>query len=148
MLEYANTWGFPFLEKIKESSATNKIIFSNFSKKEYYTAFIKEYMEEKIKHHSSTKMWKLFHEQFTLNKELFIKFMVLNINKNFNQEFNEVGERVKDILVIIENDLFKSVENSQYGKYSTWISNKYTSFIKSIFPYFQNVGVRVKVRNI
>lgn len=144
MLEYSKQNGFPFYEKIANLNETNKVIFSNIDKIDYYNLLIWEYLTMKIIEHSNTKMGKLVKNKFEKNKELFLEFVHLNIKKEFDLNFNKVWEKIRNILSEIEEELFKSIENSQYKDFSWWLFKKYESYIKSIFPYINNVWVKIR----
>jgi len=90
MVEYSKENGFPFYEKIIESGEFNKAIFSRMSRGEYYSNFMKDYILKKIDDSRNTKMGKLLKEKYEKNNVLFTKFVVLNIKKEFNEEFNTV----------------------------------------------------------
>lgn len=144
MLEYSKEKWFPFYDKIIESSVINNTIFSSLSREEYYDNLLAEYVNKKIESSSNTKMWKLLKELYKYNKTICDKFIRLNLTREFWAEFQAIWQEVKDKLQDIENELFKSIEQSQYKSFSNWLYKKYESLIKSLFPYLNNVGVIVR----
>lgn len=144
MIEYSKENWFPFYEKILEFSPVNKAIFSAFSREEYYKNLVKQYVLRKIDSLENTKMWKLFKTKYLKNSKLFYSFVLLNLDKNFSDEFHKIWEQVKKELNLIEEELFKSIEQSQYKDFSNWLYKKYEKMIKSYFPYINNVGVIVR----
>jgi len=148
MIEYSKQSWFPFYEKIRNSDDMNKLIFWRLEREEYYKFLLKDYFEKQIEIHSWSKMWKLFKSHYEKNKKLFLEFCILNINKNFNEKFNEVWNEIKSYLNMIEFELFKSIDNSQYKSFAWWLDNKYKALIKTMFPYYDNIWVKVKNINL
>lgn len=144
MIEYSKENWFPFYEKLLEHSPVNKAIFSAFTKEDYYTNLLKQYVLKKLDSLENTKMGKLFRTKYVKNSKLFYSFVELNIDKNFNEDFHKIWEQVKKELNNIEEELFKSIEQSQYKDFSNWLYKKYEKMIKSYFPYINNVGVTVR----
>ncbi len=90
---------------------------------------------------------RLFLEMLEAHKELFSKFK--DVHDRFSQdqegakkEFNEVGAQVLEIIRKYENILCKSTENSQYGKFSSKLSEKFWAGIRTIFPKIDFVGIK------
>jgi len=144
MLEYSKEKWFPFYEKLLDFSEMNKIIFSSLSREDYYNNLLTNYIEKKLEISSNTKMWKLIKEMYKYNKPQFLAFVKLNLTKDFSYEFQTTWEIIKNLLQDIENELFKSIEQSQYKAFSGWLYKKYDNLIKSLFPYINNVGVIVR----
>ena len=143
LLDYSHENWFPFYEKVKDFNETNKLIFWSISKEEYYKNLLEYYIIEKVDNSKGTKMWKSFKQQFDQNKDLYLNFAKLNIEKTFDEKFNTIGEKIKLSLQGVENELFKSLETSKYKDFSSGIYKKYEKFIKSFFPYINNVWVSV-----
>ncbi len=90
---------------------------------------------------------KLFLEMLEGHKDLFARFK--DIHDRFAQdqdkhkkEFNEVGTQVLDVIRKYENILCGKTENSQYGKFSNKLSEKFWTGIHAIFPKIDFVGIK------
>ena len=90
---------------------------------------------------------KLFQEMLEGHKDLFARFK--DIHDRFAQdqdkhkkEFNEVGTQVLDVIRKYENILCGKTENSQYGKFSNKLSEKFWTGIRAIFPKIDFVGIK------
>lgn len=80
------------------------------------------------------------------HKGLFAKFRNVHDKyirnpQRYQMEFNDVGTKVLVVIRNYENKLCRSTENSQYGKFSTKLSDKFWSGVRTIFPKIDFVGV-------
>ncbi len=62
--------------------------------------------------------------------------------KTHQEEFNRVGEKITDIIRDYESRLCKHSENTQYGKFSSKLSDKYWEEIRKLFPMIDYIGVK------
>lgn len=81
------------------------------------------------------------------NKDLFMRFK--DIHDRFaldpdhtKTEFNVLGEEVLTIIRKYESRLVGSTERSQYSKFSTNLSEKFWSGVRSLFPKIDFVGIK------
>lgn len=92
------------------------------------------------------KYQKYFEQMLALNKEAFDKFKVVHDNysvapQQFQQEFNEVGRDIQDIIREWEDKLCAHSEGSGYGKFSTSLSDKFWEEIRKAFPKIDAIGL-------
>src|SRR4030042_272000 len=99
----------------------------------------------------ASKYKKLFEQAWEGHKELFQKFFILNGDYADSQkrlqledEFQEVGKTVKDILIQCENELCRHMEKSEHRKYSTTLADKFWDEVRKYFKYIDQVGVVTK----
>ena len=84
------------------------------------------------------------------NKDAFDKFRVIHdkyclfTDKNFLQEqYNEEGEKIMDIITEWEQRLCSHSEKAGYSNYSGNLSEKFHEEIKRIFPMIDYIGLIV-----
>ena len=92
---------------------------------------------------------KIFTDRWAQNKELFEKFFMLNSlynepakRKKIEDDFQEIGEKVKKHLKEGENELCGSMEKGNNNKYSTHLSEKYWTEVRKYFKFIDKVGVK------
>ena len=93
-----------------------------------------------------TKYQQFFQDMLNQNEELFDKFRKVHdlyaINPKAHQkQFDEIGRDVQDIIRRYENRLCAQTEGSGNGKYSTNLSEKFQSEVKSVFPKINSIGL-------
>lgn len=114
--------------------------------KEYLTFILKwievEYFDKF--NNSTPKMKKLFKELFLKEKENFNKFFILNNQNIVNDEFQTIWTWLKTKIEEIENELLKTVENSQYSYWSSSINDKFYNFINMFFPKYNFIWVKIR----
>lgn len=95
------------------------------------------------------KYKRLLNEAFEQNREMFQVFMVLNADYADREkragvvdEFNEIGERVKEVLLDCEEELCCFAEAD--GHSTSKLSEKFWNEVRKYFPYIDSVGVVVK----
>ena len=81
------------------------------------------------------------------HKDLFARFKdthdrFAQDQDKYKKEFNEVGTQVLDVIRKYENILCGKTENSQYGKFSNKLSEKFWAGIRSLFPKIDFVGIK------
>lgn len=89
---------------------------------------------------------KIFEDMLSSRKHLFARFKQLNDDYAQNpdrvkEEFNRVGEEVLGLIRHYENILCGATEHSQYSKFSSSLSEKFWSQIRTVFPKIDFVGV-------
>ena len=57
------------------------------------------------------------------------------------QQFNEIGRRVQDVIHDYERRLCGKTEGGQYSKFSTKLSEKFWEIIRKDFPKIDYIGV-------
>ena len=95
---------------------------------------------------SSPLMKQLFKELFEKDKNQFVQFMILNLNKDnlFNKEFQNIWKIINEEIIKIEDQLLKKVEWWKYSDFSSSIDTKFKNYIKRFFPLINNVWVTIK----
>lgn len=95
-----------------------------------------------------TKHQQYFQDMVESHKELFDKFGKIHSKynaqpKQFQDEFNEKGQEVLQIIRRYENMLCSQSEGGKYGKFSANLSDKFWAVIRGAYPKIDFVGVRV-----
>lgn len=90
---------------------------------------------------------KIFQEMLTTNKELFSKFkdvhdLFAEDQDKHKKEFNEVGSQVLVVVRKYENILCGKTENSQYGKFSNKLSEKFWHGVRMLYPKIDFIGIK------
>ena len=93
-----------------------------------------------------TKFKQTYDEMLRFNQELFEKFQKIHDEyvldpKDKQNEFNEIGREVQDVIMRYENILCGHSEGSGYGKYSSNLADKFHLEIKKHFPKIDFIGV-------
>lgn len=94
-----------------------------------------------------TKSQQVFQDMMEYNKELFENFKLIHDKyaadeKTYQQEFNEQGEIVLNVIRKYENILCSHSESGRYGKFSSKLADKYWEFIRKQFPKIDCVGLQ------
>lgn len=94
-----------------------------------------------------TKYQEYYSQMLTQNQEIFDTFRTIHTNYIINpdawqEKLNTVGAEVMDIIKNYENRLCSHSEGSQYGKYSTSLSEKFWTLIRREFPKIDFVGIK------
>lgn len=95
-----------------------------------------------------TKYKEYYDKMISENKELFDEFTQIHfeysIDQNKNQqEFNEIGEKVLNVIHDWENKLCRHSESAGYANYTGNLAEKFQSEIKSHFPLIDHIGIVV-----
>lgn len=82
------------------------------------------------------------------NEELFRRFKILHDKyeldgNKYQDEYNEFGERVLEIVRDYENRLCRDTERGKYNKFSANLAEKFQDEVRNRFPLIDNVGVKV-----
>lgn len=95
-----------------------------------------------------TKYQEYFQKMLEENKELFEKFapvhdgFVADATK-WQGEFNKMGSEVIDVIRDYESRLCNQSEASQYGKFSSKLSDKFWDLVRKKLLQFDYVGVKI-----
>lgn len=100
---------------------------------------------------AQVKFKKIFENLWKENEDIFQKFFLLNNDygqtekrKKIENEFQEIGSQVKEILQRGEDELCRQMEKSQHRFYSSNLADKYWDEVRKYFKYIDLVGVNVK----
>lgn len=94
-----------------------------------------------------TKNEEYFQNMLKFNKEAFENFekvhaaYVLDPKAN-QEEFNEVGRDIQDIIREWEDKLCNHSESGKYAKFSTQLSDKFWELVRAKFPKIDYIGVK------
>ncbi|OGY11302.1 MAG: hypothetical protein A3E16_00410 [Candidatus Blackburnbacteria bacterium RIFCSPHIGHO2_12_FULL_44_25] len=95
-----------------------------------------------------TKYKKMVNEMLEKNKELFDQFRQTHdkysLKPQENQEeFNQLGFKVRDVIRKYENILCGKSESSGYSQYSSNLAEKFQDEIRHVFPKIDSIGVKI-----
>ena len=76
---------------------------------------------------------------FKLFKEIHDKYM--EDPKQWQEKFNEEGQKVMHIIKRWENNLCNKSESGKYGKFSSNLADKFWEEIRKVFPKIDYVGM-------
>lgn len=93
-----------------------------------------------------TKYQKYFQQMLEEHKDLFAKFKTVHDNyiqdeTQWKAEFNKVGKEAIEIIRRYEQQLCNKTNSGQYSKFSTNLSDKFWTEVRSYFPRIDFVGV-------
>lgn len=74
--------------------------------------------------------FKMIHDQYTLDPE------------KMQDEFNETGEKILNIIRRYEKLLCSHSEGGKYGKFSSNLSDKFWIQIRTLFPKIDFIGIQ------
>jgi len=94
------------------------------------------------------KFKQYFNEMFEGNRDLFLRFKLLNDDfakdrKKYQNEFNEVGLQVMEIIRDYEGRLCGHMEKGSKAVFSGKLNDKFWAEIRAYFPYVDWVGVKI-----
>ena len=94
-----------------------------------------------------TKYQQTFQEMVEYNPNLFSAFtkaheLYTKDPQKYQKQFNELGQEVLDIIRKYENILCSTSEGGKYGKFSSNLSEKFWTIIRSQFPKIDFVGLQ------
>lgn len=94
-----------------------------------------------------TKSQQYFQDMLESHKDLFDAFKVINDRytqdpKKYQQQLNELGEDVLNIIRRYENMLCSEAEGGKYGKFSNKTAEKFWEFIRGYIPKVDFVGLK------
>lgn len=82
------------------------------------------------------------------NKELFSKFKIIHDNykenpEKWQNEFNNEGKKVVDVIRRYEKMLCEHSEGGMYGKYSSNLADKFWGAVRTYLPKIDFVGTEI-----
>lgn len=80
-------------------------------------------------------------EEFDKFRDIHAKYQLSS--NSHQQEFNEFGKEILEIIREYEQRLCGGMERGQFGKFSDKVSEKFWSRIKKDFPLIELVGVEI-----
>ncbi len=94
-----------------------------------------------------TKYQQTFQEMVEYNPDLFSAFtkahaLYVQDNKKYQQQFNEIGQEVMDVIRKYENMLCSNSEGGKYGKFSSNLSERFWTVIRGAFPKIDFIGLQ------
>lgn len=94
-----------------------------------------------------TKHQQYFQDMLESHKELFDRFKHLHDKyaadpKQWQQKFNEEGEKVLAIIRRYENLLCSHSESGKYGKFSSNLADKFWETVRKYLPKIDFVGLK------
>lgn len=93
----------------------------------------KQYVELMYKNHEDDfKKFKPVHDRYGLDPD------------NFQQELNQKGRKVLNIIHMWEDKLCRQSEKGGYGNYTTSLSEKFRQEIKKTYPHIDSIGITRK----
>jgi hypothetical protein len=100
---------------------------------------------------AKVKFKQVFETIWNTHKELFQKFFILNNEysnaqnrQKLEEEFQEIGKQVKDLLVKGEDELCGQMEKSNHRIFSSKLADKYWDEVRKYFKFIDQVGVITK----
>lgn len=95
-----------------------------------------------------TKSQQYFQDMMEVNSDAFTAFKEVHDKyaidpKKYQQEFNEIGEKVMLIIRKYENLLCNFAEGGKYGKFSSNTAETFWNLIRKAFPKIDFVGIKV-----
>ena len=90
-----------------------------------------------------------FQKMLDENKESFDSFARLHMEYSLDQnakqeEFNQKGEKIMEIIRDYENRLCSGTERGMYNHYSAGLAEKFQNEVRSHFPLIDDVGLIVE----
>ena len=141
-------WKFPYQESLRKYSPEYKIIFWVFRWKmrAKFWDLMLHYFLKVINVNSKTKMRSEIKTTYFNNKELFKKFFILNLDReNIKKEiFHSTWLEVKELIQEVENFVVWKMEGWKYWIFSTNTRDKFINYIKTFFPLFDHIGVKIR----
>ena len=95
-----------------------------------------------------TKYQKYFNQMLEDNKKLFKDFESVHNHyvlepQKYQEEFNQVGQPVVEVIKEYENRLCGHSEKGIYGKFSSSLAEKFWDLIRRKYPKIDFVGIKV-----
>jgi gamma-glutamylcysteine synthetase len=94
---------------------------------------------------AAPKFKQIFDEMLLQNKQLFDSFRQIHDQfmadpKAYQQQFNEIGRDVQDVIRRYENRLCSHSESAGFGKFTNNLADKFQEEIKKSFSKIDSVG--------
>ncbi len=96
----------------------------------------------------ATKYQEIYKEMLALHKPLFDRFRLIHDSYArspalHQQEFNEVGDTILEIIQKFDQRLCGKSERTGYGSYTSKLSEKFWETIRKDFPKIDSVGLKI-----
>lgn len=122
---------------------------SNIKNSEELSLFLLSIFQKRLIKDSKTnvKMKREIGRIYKDNVELFDKFFLANLfYKNWKQvkEFEELWKKVKIFIDEVEEIVVGKMETWKYSKMSTSIVDKYSNYIRTLFPMISTIWLKTK----
>jgi len=94
----------------------------------------------------------VYQQMIDENKELFDSFFLIHDKYTqspdaFQQQFNDIGRQIQDVVHIYEKRLCGKTEGGMYSKFSSGLSEKFWGLVRQDFPKIDFVGVIVSKKS-
>lgn len=81
------------------------------------------------------------------NKDLFDQFFRIHEHytadpKAYQEEFNQIGRNIQDVILQYERKLCGKTESGMYSKFSGNLSEKFKELVRKDFPKIDFIGIR------
>jgi hypothetical protein len=96
------------------------------------TRFQQAFNDMTSKHQELLNEFEVIHNQYVLEPE------------KFQTSFNQIGEKVVNIITDTENQLCATSEKGQYAKYSHNLADKFHELVRQRFPKIDDVGIEIE----
>jgi hypothetical protein len=96
-----------------------------------------------------TRFQEAYDNMCSEHKQLFREFEVVHNQyvlepDKYRASFNQIGEKVVNIVTDTENRLCATSEKGQYAKYSHNLADKFHELVRERFPKIDDVGIEVE----
>lgn len=97
---------------------------------------------------AKTRYKEYFDKMLEENKEAFDEFKILHDKYNedenkYQEEFNEKGKVIKDLVHEYENRLCSNTERGMYSSFSGGLAEKFQAEVRTAFPLIDHIGILV-----
>jgi len=97
----------------------------------------------------ATRYREYFEKMLLENKKLFDDFKRLHDEyalepEELQEEFNQKGEKILEIIREYENRLCANQERGMYNKFSANLAEKFQNEVRSYFPMIDHVGLKLE----
>ena len=88
----------------------------------------------------------IYQQMIDENKKLFDSFFKIHDQyvqspKTNQQEFNEIGRQVQEVIHVYERRLCGKTEGGMYSKFSSGLSEKFWGLLRNDFPKIDCIGI-------
>lgn len=98
-----------------------------------------------------TRFKEVFNMMIEQNKEEFDKYQILHDRyaldpQNLQEEYNQKGKKIQEIIRKYEDILCGHSEKSGYGSYSGALAEKFHEEIRKHYPKIDHIGIKMTTR--
>lgn len=95
----------------------------------------------------AAKYLQVFQQMLKENESILAEFKLLHDKyeadpSKYQDQYNKEGEAVLELVQKYENMLTSHTENAGYSKFSTNLSDRFYSAVKSLYPKFDFIGMK------